>query len=194
MEDRTIIQHSVLIVSASGKLDEVVRRNLSEDTLMSLDGKRSAAAARQSFLERYYDLMIVEMPLPDESGIGLVFDMSGQSNASVLLIAERDRYEEILERVTGEGVLVLPKPFPKGRLRQAIRYLFAIQEKVRRLEKKLEAAGEKLEELRAVDRTKLILIEKKHMTEDEAHRFIGKWAMDRGVSRRRAAEMLLEEI
>ncbi len=41
---------------------------------------------------------------------------------------------------------------------------------------------------------KCLLIEKKRMTEAEAHRFIGKQAMDQGLSRRRAAMRLLEEL
>ncbi|HAG69354.1 MAG TPA: hypothetical protein DCL38_05210 [Lachnospiraceae bacterium] len=194
MAERTIIQHSVLIVSASGQLDSVVKKNLAGDMLMSLEGRRSAAAARQSFLERYYDLIIVDSPLPDESGTGLVLDMSEQSNASVLLITERDRYEEVFDMVAPAGVYVLPRPFPRGRLRQVIRYLFAIRERLKKLERKLELSEERLLEVREVNRAKLMLIERKHMTEDEAHRFIGKWAMDRGISRKRAAEMLMEEL
>ena len=45
-----------------------------------------------------------------------------------------------------------------------------------------------------VSRAKLLLVEKKHMTEDEAHRYIGKLAMDGGVSRGIAARQIVEEI
>lgn len=54
-------------------------------------------------------------------------------------------------------------------------------------------AREKTEEIRQVDRAKFTLIENRHMSEDEAHRYIGKLAMNNGVSRRRAAAMILDE-
>ena len=51
-----------------------------------------------------------------------------------------------------------------------------------------------MEELRIVSRAKLLLMEKRHMTEDEAHRLIGKQAMDKGLTRRQAAEKILDEL
>ncbi|MBQ9443602.1 MAG: ANTAR domain-containing protein, partial [Lachnospiraceae bacterium] len=60
--------------------------------------------------------------------------------------------------------------------------------------RKRQAAEEKIEELRIVSKAKILLVEKKKMTEDEAHRYIGKQAMDRGVSRRRIAERILDDL
>ena len=51
-----------------------------------------------------------------------------------------------------------------------------------------------MEEIRIVSKAKILLVEKKKMTEDEAHRYIGKMAMDHGVSRKRIAEQLIEDI
>jgi response regulator NasT len=51
-----------------------------------------------------------------------------------------------------------------------------------------------MEELRLVSKAKVLLVEKKKMTEDEAHRLIGKQAMDQGISRRRAAQRLLDDL
>jgi response regulator NasT len=50
-----------------------------------------------------------------------------------------------------------------------------------------------MEELRLVSKAKILLVEKKQMTEDEAHRFIGKQAMNRGISRRKIAEEILDD-
>ena len=61
-------------------------------------------------------------------------------------------------------------------------------------EKKIQKAEEKLEELKIVNQAKFLLIEKKHMTEDEAHRYIGKQAMDGGISRGRAAQRILDDL
>lgn len=185
-------QHSILIVSASGQFDALVRKSLKN--AITIDSRKSAALARRCLLERFYDLVLIDGPLPDESGEEYALDVAEKCSASVLLVTPQEVYGEVLERVTDHGILAIPKPFPKGALDRAIRFLMAEQSRIHRLEGRLAAAQEKLEELRLVSKAKLLLVEKKRMTEEEAHRFIGKQAMDHGVSRRWIAERLLEDL
>lgn len=182
----------VLIVSASEQFTAAVRKLLKG--VIMLDAKKSAATARRMILERYYDLVIINAPLPDEPGEDFAIDVTRDCNASVLLVTSGEVYEDVLEHVTDFGVLVIAKPLTYRRLDQAIRFLSAVQNTVHRMEKQLQTEHEKMEELRIVSKAKLVLIEQKHMTEDEAHRFIGKQAMDSGISRRRAAERILDEL
>ena len=120
--------------------------------------------------------------------------MAEQSQASVLLVVPKDVYEEVTEQVADLGVLALAKPFTLRRMDKAIRFLLATQNKLHLLEKKIRKAEEKLEEFKVVSRAKFILVERKHMTEDEAHRLIGKQAMDAGISRGRAAQRILDDL
>ncbi|MCR4840459.1 MAG: ANTAR domain-containing protein [Lachnospiraceae bacterium] len=186
------IYHSVLIVSASESFDQLIKKSLTG--FVTCESKRSVASARMSLLERYYDLIVINSPLPDETGEVFAIDAAEKSNASVLLVVSQDIYEETLQRVTDYGIIAMPKPSPKGRMDKIIRFLIALQNKMREQERKLRAAEEKIEELRMVDKAKFTLMEQKHMTEDEAHRYIGKQAMDNGVSRGRAARMILDEL
>ena len=187
------IQHSILIVSAAEKFDALIKRILHPGAFMSVEFRKSAAAARRSILERYYDMVVVNAPLPDESGIGFSIDVTSQCNASVLIVVPSDTYEDVLEQVTDYGILAIAKPFPKVRLGHAVRFLSAEQARIHRLEKKLVTAEEKTEEIRLVSKAKILLIEEKGMTEEEAHRLIGKEAMNQGVSRRKIAERILED-
>ncbi len=186
------IHHSILIVSAAEQFDALVKRSLTG--FLTIDVRRSAAIARRSTLERDYDLVVINAPLPDEAGAELAMDIMERSNASILLVVPQEVYEDAWERVMDYGILVLSKPIPRGRIDKAVRFLTATQNRFHRLEKKTQTVEEKMEELRIVSRAKIMLVEKRHMTEDEAHRFIGKQAMNNGVSRKRVAEKLLEEI
>ena len=120
-------------------------------------------------------------------------DTAMRGTASVALVVPADRYEDVLEQVTDLGILVIAKPFPPARIGHAIRFLCAQQDTVRRMERKIQAAEEKAEEIRLVDRAKFVLVEQRHMTEEEAHRYILRQAMDNGISRRRAALEITEE-
>lgn len=186
------MQHSILIVSASGQFDAIVRKSLKN--VMTIDSRKSAATARRCVLERYYDLVIVNAPLPDESGEEYALDVAEKCNASVLIVTPQEVYEEVLEQVTDHGILAMSKPFPKGSMDKAIRFLLARQNRMHQLERKVAAVQEKMDELRLVSKAKLLLMEKNQMTEEEAHRFIGKQAMNSGVSRGQIAERILEDL
>ena len=183
--------HSVLIVSSSEQFGLAVKKTVSG--YVTLEMKKSVSTARRCILERYYDLVLINVPLPDETGVDFAMDVTEKCNASVLLVVSADTFESTLDQVTDRGVLVIPKPIPRGRLDKAIRYLIAVQNRIHGLEKKIQAAEEKNEELRIVNKAKFLLIEKKRMSEDEAHRFIGKKAMDNGISRGKAAQKILDD-
>ena len=185
------ILHSVLVVSGSEQFDTIIRKSLGNFPMT--DFRRNAAAARRTLPERYYDLVVINVPLRDETGEQLAFDIVNQCSAAVLLVVPSEIYENALDLVTDSGILAIAKPFPRGRLDKAIRFLTAVQERIRTLELRLQRAEEKAEEQRIIDRAKFYLIEKKQMTENEAHRYIGKQAMDSGISRRRIAERILDD-
>lgn len=186
------VRHSVLIVSASEQFVVLAKKSLVG--FITIDVKKSVAPARRCLLEKSYDLVVINMPLPDETGETFALDCADRGNASVMLVVPQDVCEDVLERVTDRGIFVLPKPAPRGRLDKAIRFLVATQNRMHKLEKKTLSVEEKMEEIRLVSKAKLILVEKKHMTEDEAHRYIGKEAMDHGVSRKKIAESILAEL
>ena len=185
------ILHSILVVSSLEQFDEIAGRALARFRLV--DYRKSASTARRCLLERYYDLVIINTPLRDETGRALAIDISLECNAGVLLVTPSEMYENVLDEVTDYGILVLSRPMVRGRLENAIRYIAAVQNRVHALEKRILNMEEKLEENRIMNRAKYLLMEQEHLTEDEAHRQIGKQAMNSGISRRAAALRILDE-
>ena len=186
--------NSILIISGQEAFTAAVRKTLAGRRLSSVDVRTNAAAGRRCLLEKDYGIVLVNCPLPDEFGHELAMDAAERETTSVLAAVPEEVFESVLEHVTDRGVLVLPKPLAVNRLDRAVRYLFAEQAKVRHLLARIAGLTEKTEELRIVSRAKLLLMDKMHMTEDEAHRFIGKQAMNSGISRRKAAEGILDEL
>ncbi len=182
---------SILIVSDSGQFDSVVKKSLKG--FITIDTRKSCALARRCILERDYDIVVIRSPLPDERGDEFALDTAGRSNASVLIVTPQEYFEDVAEIVTDSGVFVISEPSFLSFIDMAIRYLIAMQNRINKLKVLTRKAEEKAEEIRVVSKAKLLLIEKKHISEDEAHRFIGKMAMNNGISRRQAAERILEE-
>ena len=186
-------KHSILTVSGKKELLPLVRKSLQNECIMSAEYVNSAAGARRCILERYYTIVVINSPIQGESGVELAIDAASQCSASILLIVPGDVDEETMEQVTDYGIVVIDKPFPVHRLSRALRFLSAHQARLKKLEEKVQAAEEKVKEIKLVDKAKFFLIEHRHMTEDEAHRYIGKQAMDHGTSRKRIAQEILDD-
>ena len=194
MSGASVRQRSILIVSNSERFDVIVRKTLSRYRFTTIDFRKNTASARRRTLETQYDIVVINAPLPDEFGHEFALDLAEKSASSVLLVVPPEIYENVLEHVTDYGILVVPKTAPLERIDPAIRFLLATRGRVRQLERQLRAAAEKMEELRIVSKAKLLLVEKKHMTEDDAHRYIGKQAMDNGLSRKAVAQEIIEDL
>ena len=183
--------YSVLAVSSSQKFNESIRGLLPESRYFPVTVMRDAASARRELLEQSYDLVIINAPLTDEFGTRLALDVCNRSGAGVLLMVKAEHYPDIEAKVTPHGVLTLSKPTSSQLFAQSVRMLCITRERLRGMEKKTATIEEKMEEIRLVNRAKWLLIEELKMTEQEAHRYIEKQAMDRCVTKRVVAEQIL---
>ena len=111
----------------------------------------------------------------------------------MLLFVRNDMYEQVAYKVEDYGVLTLQKPASRQVILQSIRILVALQAKLKAMQEKASDLQTKMEEIRLVNRAKLLLMEKLKMTEAEAHRYIGKQAMDACVKRTVIAEDIIRK-
>ena len=193
MKDRSGRQYSILIVSASEQLTTFVKKVISDGRFSGIEVRKSVAQAAQELLNRHYDVVLVNAPLPDDFGVDFVLNLCEHYTSGVLILTPGDVCDDVTDRVIDYGVVVLAKPVTNRALARNIRHLCAIQDKIRNTEKKVLTLEEKINELRIVNQAKCLLIEKEHISEEEAHRRIGKQAMDRCVSRKIIAEEIIEK-
>ena len=179
--------YSVLVVSSARNFNDTLVTMLPLTDYYPVTFVTNVAAARRELLDRSYDFVIVNAPLPDDFGSRFAIDACSNTGTVALLLVRSDAYEQTYAKVTPQGVFTLLKPTSSQALQQAIKYMAAARERLRRLEKKATSIEEKMEEIRLVNRAKWILIEQLKMTEPDAHRHIEKQAMDRCISRKEVA-------
>lgn len=150
------------------------------------------AAARRELLSRSFDLVIINAPLPDETGTQFAIDANKRMDTVVLLLLRADYFEEVNERVISYGVFTLQVPVPASTIRQGLKWMISSRERLRRMETKNLSVEEKMEEIRLVNRAKWILIEKQKMNESDAHRHIEKRAMDQCISKSEVARSIIK--
>lgn len=184
-------RYSVLLVSSSPKFNESMLALLPESRFYPVAAVSDVSSARRRLLESKYDIVIINAPLPDDFGTRLALNICDNSGAGVLLLVKAEHYPDINGRVSSFGVLVLPKPATSQAVSQSLQLLCGTRERLRRMEQKTASIEEKMEEIRIINRAKLLLMEQLKMTEKEAHRFIEKQAMDRCVTRITIAQSIL---
>ena len=184
-------RYSVLLVSASQKFIDSVLPLLPEREFSPITKASDVSSARRCLLERSYDLLIINAPLPDEFGTNFALDICQSTQTGVLLLVRAEQYPDITARVCQSGVLTLQKPTSPALFSSTLQLLCATRARLRRMEQKAATLEEKMAEIRLVNRAKWLLIEQLKMTENEAHKFIERQAMDRCVTRKTIAENIL---
>ena len=186
--DRT---YSVLLVSAGEKFNESLTPLLPGSVYYPVTVAKSVSIARRRLLEGEYDLVLINAPLPDDPGLQLAMDACTETPAGVLLMVRREIYHEVCDQASEWGVAVLPKPTSTQAVTWALQILRATRERMRRMAEKQVTVEEKIQEIRLINQAKWLLIERRGMSEAEAHRWIEKQAMDRRMPRRQVAMEIL---
>ena len=186
-------RYSVLIVSSQPKFNQALTELISSRRNYDSELETSVSGAKRRLLERSFDMLIINVPLPDDDGISLAIDRSAGMGCAVLLLVKSEYYPTVFDRVCPHGVYTLPKPSPKQMVSQAFDWLESTKERLRRHEKKSVSLEDKMQEIRLVNRAKWLLISEKGMTEDDAHRYIEKLAMDKCITKHDAAQQIISQ-
>ena len=184
--------YSVLLVSSSEKFAASVKNLLPVSDYWPVTVAVSTQEARRILLETRYDIVVINAPLKDEFGSKFAIDTCINSSSGVLLLVKNEQFEEINDKVMEYGVLTVAKPASVTTITQSMRSLCTMRERMRRMEEKQITVEEKIEEIRIVNHAKWLLIEKEHMTENDAQRFIEKTAMNERISKRKTAQKIIE--
>ena len=141
--------------------------------------------------ETDFDVVVVDGAAPTEDTFSLAACAASHNVSHVLLLAQAESFDETAAYAQEYGYMALPSPVDPALLRQSLGMMAAASARIHELEERANDLQEKMDDLRVVDRAKLILVQRFKMTEKEAHRFIEKNAMDRSVKRRTVAENII---
>ena len=109
-----------------------------------------------------------------------------------MLLAKAAAAEQLLAPMSEQGVLLLSKPFSNTLFLQAIHLAAASNHRLQLLRQENARMQEKIAQVRLVSHAKCCLVEREQMSEDTAHRYIEKRAMDTRRSRAEIAQEILD--
>ncbi len=181
----------ILIISGDEKSSRILIEMMSQIDDAAITAVSNAGAARRMMINDVFDLCIVNAPLPDETGETLALDIAEESETEVILLLRSEVFEEVTANVEDDGVITVAKPMNKALLWNAVKVARAAHKRLQKMQSKNAALQQKIEDIRIIDRAKCVLIAYLNMSEDEAHKYIERHAMDLRTSRRRVAEDIL---
>ena len=180
--------HSVLVVSRDSKIISQISAFL-VPPLFELTTTSDFNEARRLATERSFNIIIAD------SGDGYDTDFAinlADSYSTILLLVPNEHFDEISYRVEGYGILTITKPFEPFYLYNMMKIAIAVQYKVQVLSSQTTKLKVKMEEIKQVNRAKMLLMQNMNMSEQEAHRYIEKEAMDRGMKKTAISEEIIK--
>lgn len=181
-----------LIVSKTEASIKAIAQLLSTENYQHVDCTVSANDAREKIFSKDFDLIIINAPLEDENGIDLSVFCACHTKACVILIVQQEKSMEVSSMVDSHGVLVIQKPINKHLFHHYLIFTQCFKERMLSVEKENEKLKNELEEVKIVNRAKLLLMQCLSMTEQQAHRYLEKQAMDLRTSKLTVAKQVIK--
>ncbi len=151
----------------------------------------SASSARRKAGEGDFDLAVINAPVAGASEAELALDFLEQGIANVILLLKPQGKELIERKLIDAPVFILDKPLSKELLVRTVRYMQNRDRREERIVRQNKKLRGKLDASRDIFRAKLLLMQNLSMSEDEAHKYLMRTAMDQQKTPEMAAKAII---
>ena len=184
---------AILVIAAKPRIQSSVRSALTAKYGRVLTAE-TVQEARRAVEREKIALMVIFSPLKDEEEIPRLFDMAERRGIAAGYIVGREIYGETAYRLEGRNVFVVAYPLQMDQVLQLVSFLHQVQKRFWLVLSEQERLQRQVQDIQIVCRVKCLLVEKREMTEEEAHHFIEQEAMNTGLAKREAALKILKEL
>ncbi|WP_281197022.1 ANTAR domain-containing response regulator [Microtetraspora niveoalba] len=186
-------QRRVVIAEDEALIRLDLKEMLEEDGYAVVGEAGDGETAVKKAMELRPDLVILDVKMPVLDGISAAERIVSERIAPCLILTAFSQ-RDLVERARDAGAMAyLVKPFTKGDLVPAIEMAVSRHEEIAALEKEVSGLSERLETRKLVERAKGLLMAQHGWTEPQAFRWIQKASMDRRMSMRQVAQVVVDD-
>ena len=139
------------------------------------------------------DIMVLKLPLADEPGIEQILSMAAaNSRLLTILLVRRDAYEQTAYRCRSSQIFVLSLPVQRQILAETVRFMLAVRWEMAERDDEVMRLRKKLSEIGYITKAKCLLIQHRGMTEEEAHYYLERRAMDLCIAKKEVALEIID--
>ena len=180
----------VLVVSGADNTFAYFKKILPYESFDPILKANNSSEAKRFLLTNTVDILIIDAPLTDEFGIDLAQEYS-QTSLGILIMVNSSLYDQVAYRVEDLGIYTIIKPNSTENMYSAVKLLSAMHKKLAKMETKTKKLQEKMQDIKIINQAKIILIQKLNMSEESAHYYIEKQAMDIRLPKSKVAENII---
>lgn len=181
-----------LLISRSEQSAASLSQLLTAEGYDKISTAFSAYNAKDVIEDSEFDLICVNAPLVDENGIELSRYFAAATRSSVVIIVPQKNADEVNDMLSEHGVLVIAKPINKHLFHHYLQFTDCFRTRMLKFEKENERLKNMVEDIKIIDRAKLLLVTCLNMSETQAHRYLEKQAMDLRTSKLRVAKQVIQ--
>lgn len=185
----------ILLVASTGKehlqLKTRLHRNGINDKTVSCF---SINESRRMLSKEIFDLIIIKSPLQDESGELFALYAAQKTKAQIIILVKNNYLKQIVDKVGEFGIFTLGYPVDDFLFYQTIGIAFSVNVKINGIHNENTKLRARLEEIKLVNRAKFLLVEHLSYTEERAHKYIEKTAMDKRVSKTLVSQDIIKNL
>lgn len=156
---------------------------------------KSVVSDTQSVLsfadDRVYEIVVINSPIDDSDGVDIAVKICRETVCGVMMLVKSEQTSYIGKKVMDYGVVVVPKPINKMLFKQSLGVVRAAQKRYAGLTQENERLRSTIEESKTVSRAKLLLMQNLSLSEERAHKYIEKQAMDMRIPKIEVARQIL---
>ena len=171
-------EFNILIVSSFKNFIALMKPYLSGFGADNIFTAPSISEAQKTLMTKQISAIIINTPLSDGLGLDFATECADKKFYAVLLFSKKELFGQITEKASPHGILTLPEGTDSATLSEAFSVLMSTAKKLMSLDKTKEKELSRAEALKLSSRAKLILISSFGMSEEQAHKYIERRAME----------------
>lgn len=181
----------ILLVTQNEKYREQFSKLVSEHIKAEFYYARTSGEAWRMMSDHPFAIVLILSPLPDEFGSNLA-KIAAKTTAGVMVIAKGYQLENVQQKLAMEGVFGFHSEMGKTFFGYALDLMLVLHRRLAETAPQTEKLHKQIRDIRLVNRAKCLLIQYEGMSEEASHKYIEKLAMDQRMSRRDAAQLVLD--
>lgn len=181
----------VLIVSGNERAAEAFVKLVGAGRFSRTVTVKTADEARRACGESRFGLIIINAPLPDETGDALAVELLKKTSSGIMLVVREELEASYEKKLGAKGVFVIGKPLNRAVFLKGLHFCEAMLARTGVIASENERLQRNIDENRIISRAKGILMEYLSMTEPQAHKYLEKQAMDLRLTKLEVAKNLL---
>ncbi len=181
-----------LIISKTKQSTESLAQLLQTEGYGDTSLTSSSADAKDFIGKEEYDLVLINTPLESETGLELAVYAAKNTSASVVVIVQEQHADQVLDELSKYGVLIISRPINKHLFHHYLLFTDCFRRRILGMAQENDKLKLMVEEVKLVNRAKLLLMQCLSMTEQQAHRYLEKQAMDMRISKIQVAKQVIK--